>query len=74
MMTMAGGLQMVLWIENLLPQTYLVSLINTSDTNPIQKFYVAAGEPLPFNLRESQPMETVFVVSGSKLTRQKAQY
>lgn len=65
------------WIENLLPQTYLVSLINTSDTsNPIQKFYVAAGETLTIQFRgKPTQAETVLVVSGSnRFTRQKAQY
>ena len=39
------------WIENLLPQTYLVSLINTSDSSdPIQKFVVAAGESLTISI------------------------
>lgn len=65
------------WIENLLPQTYLVSLINTSDTsNPIQKFYVAAGETLTIQFTgKPTQAETVLVVSGSnRFTRQKAQY
>lgn len=65
------------WIENLLPQTYLVSLINTSDSSvPIQKFHVAAGETvtIQFTGKPTQA-ETVLVVSGSnRFTRQKAQY
>ncbi len=65
------------WIENLLPQTYLVSLINTVDSsNPILKFQVAAGETLTIQFRgKPTQAETVLVVSGSnRFTRQKAQY
>jgi hypothetical protein len=65
------------WIENLLPQTYLVSLINTSDsTNPILKFEVAAGETITIQFRgKPTQAETVLVISGSnRFTRQKAQY
>ena len=65
------------WIENLLPQTYLVSLINTSDSStPIQKFHVAAGETITIQFRgKPSQAETVLVVSGSnRFTRQKAQY
>jgi hypothetical protein len=65
------------WIENLLPQTYLVSLINTSDSStPIQKFHVAPGETITIQFRgKPTQAETVLVVSGSnRFTRQKAQY
>lgn len=65
------------WIENMLPQTFLVSLINSSDgLSPVAKYQVAAGEKLIIDFAaNSNQGETVLVISGSnRFTRQKADY
>lgn len=64
-------------IENLVPQPFLVSLINTSDASaPVQSFPVEAGGTLTIVSEvNAQQGEVVIVVSGSnRFTRQTADY
>jgi len=66
-----------LLVENVLPQTFLVSLINTNDPNsPVTNYSVNAGESLVLNVAiDSSKGNTVLAVSGSnRFTRQTASY
>jgi hypothetical protein len=65
------------WIENLVPQTFLVSLVNTANVDePVSSFTVEAGETLKFSFNgDSSAGELAIVISGSnRFTRQTAQY
>ena len=63
-------------IDNILPQTFLVSVIDTYSETPIQKFTVSSGEDLNISLNAlPDGYDYVLVVSGtSRFTRQKADY
>jgi immune inhibitor A len=64
-------------IENVLPQTFLVSMINTNDRNkPVTLYVVNAGESLVLNFKvDSSAGDTILIVSGSnRFTRQTANY
>jgi len=64
-------------IENLVPQPFLISLINTSDSStPVRSFQVKAGETLTIDFNANpQQGKIVIVVSGSnRFTRQVADY
>ena len=63
-------------INNILPQTFLVSVIDTYSETPIQKFTVSSGEDLNISLNAlPDGYDYVLVVSGtSRFTRQKAEY
>ncbi|HNR01931.1 MAG TPA: immune inhibitor A [Anaerolineaceae bacterium] len=63
-------------IENIIPQTFLVSILGTSAGSPVQKFALNAGETLSLTLAALPPGETyIVVVSGStRFTRQEASY
>ncbi len=64
-------------IENVLPQTFLVSLINTNDPNtPVTNYVVNAGESLVMDVKaNSSTWDTVLIVSASnRFTRQTANY
>ncbi len=63
-------------IDNAIPQTYLVSIIDTSGQMPVQKYSLDAGEDLSLTL-DAHPFgqEYIIVVSGSsRFTRQEASY
>ena len=65
------------WIENILPQPFLISIINTSDTsNPVQSYQVNAGETLTIDLNSNSSQNGVVIaVSGSsRYSRQLADY
>ncbi len=64
-------------IKNVVPQSYIVSLINTGDSaEPVQSYHVGAGETLTIDFdADNVNGETVIVVSGSnRNTRQTASY
>jgi immune inhibitor A len=64
-------------IENIVPQPFLLSLINTSDsTAPVRSFQVAAGDTLTIDFNgDPQQGKIAIVVSGSnRFTRQVADY
>jgi len=63
-------------IDNILPQTFLVSLIDTYSETPTQKFTVSNGEDLNITLNAlPDGYDYILVVSGSsRFTRQKAEY
>jgi immune inhibitor A len=64
-------------IENVLPQPFLVSLINTNDPNtPVTNYVVNAGESLVLDVKvNSATGDTVLIVSASnRFTRQTADY
>lgn len=63
-------------IDNAIPQTFLVSIIDTSGSTPVQKYSLGAGEVLTLTLKEQRPGESyIVVVSGStRFTRQEATY
>lgn len=63
-------------IDNMIPQTFLVSIIDTSGQKPVQKYSLGAGEDLSLTL-DAHPygQEYIIVVSGStRFTRQEASY
>jgi len=63
-------------IDNMIPQTFLVSIIDTSGQKPVQKYSLDAGEDLSLTL-DAHPFgqEYIIVVSGSsRFTRQEASY
>ena len=65
------------WIENLLPQTFLVSLVNTSNAGePVSTYTAQAGETLQIDFNgNSTTGELAVVISGSnRFTRQTAAY
>jgi len=64
-------------IENVVPQTFLVTMINTNDPdNPVSHYSVKAGESLKLDVKmEASTGDTVLIISGSnRYTRQTAQY
>lgn len=63
-------------IENAIPQSFLVSIIDSSGETPVQKYTLGSGEELSLTLKAlSQGDEYVLVVSGSsRYTRQQATY
>ncbi|MBA4384648.1 MAG: hypothetical protein C0410_07920 [Anaerolinea sp.] len=63
-------------IQNIIPQTFLVSIITSSPEKSIKKYTVSAGEELDLMLDPNcYSDDPILVVSGSsRYTRQKAQY
>lgn len=64
-------------IENVVPQTFLVTMVNTSDpVNPVAHYTVKAGESLKIDVKmDSSTGDAVLIISGSnRYTRQTAQY
>ncbi|KAF0110963.1 MAG: hypothetical protein FD147_1269 [Chloroflexi bacterium] len=63
-------------LQNIIPQTFLVSLINEGSMTPIQKFHVAPGEELNLEIDTTCfTQDPVLVVSASsRYTRQIATY
>jgi hypothetical protein len=63
-------------IENAIPQSFLVSIIDSSGETPVQKYTLGSGEELSLTLKAlPQGDEYVLVVSGSsRYTRQEALY
>jgi immune inhibitor A len=63
-------------IRNVVPQSFLVSLITADASNPIRKYQVNAGEELNLQIDPNCfASDPILVVSGnSRFTRQTAQY
>jgi hypothetical protein len=64
-------------IENVVPQTFLVTMINTNNPdNPVAHYAVKAGDTLKIDVKmKSSTGDTVLIISGSnRYTRQTAQY
>lgn len=63
-------------INNAIPQTFLVSVVDTSGIAPVQKFSIGAGEELALKLAPQRYGESyIVIVSGStRFTRQAASY
>lgn len=63
-------------INNSIPQTFLVSIIDTSGSAPVQKYVLGAGDELVLTLEPQRSGEQyIIVVSGStRFTRQEASY
>jgi hypothetical protein len=64
-------------IENLVPQTFLVSLINTNNPNaPVTTYEVGAGETLniDFNATSSSGVAALVISGSNRFTRQTADY
>ncbi len=63
-------------IDNRLPQTFLVSIIDPYSETPTQKFAIESGEELNITLHAlPEGFDYILVVSGSsRFTRQKAEY
>lgn len=64
-------------IENVVPQTYIVSVINTGNVSePVKTFQVDAGETVSYTFTTgSDDGEVAVVISGSnRFTRQTAEY
>ena len=64
------------WINNLLPQTFLVSIIDTYHNEVVHKYSLESGEEIQVNLQGlPQGYDYILVVSGSsRFTRQQADY
>ena len=64
------------WIDNAVPQTFLVSIIDSSAKQPVQKYALGADETLSLSLASLPPGESyIIAVSGSsRFTRQAATY
>lgn len=63
-------------IENRIPQSFLVTILDTSGRSPVQKYALNAGEVLSVTLAPQSTGQTyVVIVSGStRFTRQEAEY
>lgn len=63
-------------INNILPQTYLVSIIDTYHNEVVQKYSLASGEEFQISLKAlPQGFDYILVVSGSsRYTRQQGDY
>lgn len=63
-------------INNILPQTFLVSVVDPSGAGAVQKFKVADGDDLLITLKTlPQGYDYIVIVSGSsRFTRQEGEY
>ena len=63
-------------IHNVVPQSFLVSLVTSDPQNPIKKYQVNAGEELSLTIDpHCLEFEPILIVSGtSRFTRQQAEY
>ena len=63
-------------IDNAIPQTFLVSIIDPSGSQPLQKHIINAGEKLELELKALQSdLQYIIAISGSsRFTRQAAPY
>ena len=63
-------------IDNVIPQTFMVSILNPDSQEPVQKYTLASGETLSIDLAQLPPgQKYTLVVSGSaQFTRQPASY
>lgn len=61
-------------IQNLLPQTYRVSLVQKSNPTTVQTYTVAAGETLSIPVSGNQGTATLIISGTTRATRQLARY
>lgn len=61
-------------IQNLLPQTYRVSLVQKSKPTTVQTYTVAAGETLSIPVSGNQGTATLIISGTTRATRQLARY
>lgn len=63
-------------INNTIPQTFLVSIVDNSDKTPVQKYSLGAGEELALTLdnRGNGQKYTIIISGSTRYTRQEAAY